>query len=68
MTAAERLYRVRCSLMLTQREFAARFGIPYGVVKDVEQGRFKPVKAMQVLIAAIDRSPDLVARAAATLR
>lgn len=67
MTDAERLWKVRCRLRLTQRQFADRFAIPYGVVTDVEQGRFQPVQSLRVLLAAIDMAPDLVARAAAGL-
>ena len=67
MTDAQRIWEIRRRLRLTQREFAARFAIPYGVVKDVEQGRFKPVQSLRVLLAAIDTAPDLVARAAAGL-
>jgi putative transcriptional regulator len=68
MTDAQRIWEIRRRLRLTQREFAGRFAIPYGVVTDVEQGRFQPVQSLRVLLAAIDMAPDVVARAAAGLK
>jgi putative transcriptional regulator len=67
MTAAKRLYRLRCRLRLTQRAFAERFALPYGVIKDVEQGRFQPVQSFVVLLAAIEAAPEIVAKAALNL-
>ena len=64
--AGTRLWEVRCRLRLTQRQFADRFAIPYGVVTDVEQGRVQPVRSLRVLLAAIDIDPNLVARAASS--
>lgn len=61
----QRLWRLRSRMRLTQRQFAERFAIPYGVVKDVEQGRSEPVQSLRVLLAAIDADADLIARAAA---
>ena len=48
---------------LTQEEFAARFHLPLGTVRDWEQGAHRPDKAAQVLLMVIARDPDAVARA-----
>lgn len=52
-------------LRLTQPQFAARFGLTFGAVKDQEQSRAAPSRAMRVLVAAIEMDPDFMARAAA---
>jgi putative transcriptional regulator len=54
---------VRQKLHLTQEEFAARFHLPLGTVRDWEQGAHRPDKAAQVLLTVIARDPDAVARA-----
>ena len=54
---------LRRKLNLTQEEFAARFGLPLGTVRDWEQGAHRPDKAAQVLLTIIARDPDAVARA-----
>jgi putative transcriptional regulator len=48
---------------LTQEQFAARFHLPLGTVRDWEQGAHRPDKAAQVLLMVIARNPDAVARA-----
>jgi putative transcriptional regulator len=48
---------------LTQQEFAARFGLPLGTVRDWEQGTHRPDRAAQVLLAVIAKDPDAVIRA-----
>lgn len=69
MTATgNRLWRLRGHLGLTQREFAARFGLTYGNVRDTEQGRVSPLPAMRVLIAAIEGDPEFMARVASADR
>jgi len=50
-------------LNLTQEEFAARFHLPLGTVRDWEQGAHRPDKAAQVLLTVIARDPEAVARA-----
>jgi putative transcriptional regulator len=47
---------LRKKLNLTQEEFAERFHLPLGTVRDWEQGA-------QVLLAVIAKDPDAVARA-----
>lgn len=66
LARARRLPSVRAlrqKLNLTQEEFAARFHLPLGTVRDWEQGAHRPDKAAQVLLTVIARDPDAVARA-----
>jgi putative transcriptional regulator len=48
---------------LTQEEFASRFGLPLGTVRDWEQGAHRPDRAAQVLLTVIANNPDAVIRA-----
>jgi putative transcriptional regulator len=54
---------LRQELKLTQEQFAARFHLPLGTVRDWEQGAHRPDKAAQVLLTVIARDPDAVERA-----
>jgi putative transcriptional regulator len=54
---------LRKKLNMTQAEFAARFHLPLGTVRDWEQGAHRPDKAAQVLLTVIANDPDAVARA-----
>lgn len=54
---------LRKKLNLTQEEFAARFHLPLGTVRDWEQGAHRPDQAARVLLTAIEKDPDGVARA-----
>src|SRR6266700_6446110 len=54
---------LRKKLNLTQEEFAARFHLPLGTVRNWEQGAHVPDKAAQVLLTVIAKDPDGVARA-----
>jgi putative transcriptional regulator len=54
---------LRQKLNLTQEQFAARFHLPLGTVRDWEQGAHRPDKAAQVLLTIIAKDPDGVARA-----
>jgi len=66
LARARRLPSVRAlreKLNLTQEQFAARFHLPLGTVRDWEQGAHRPDKAAQVLLTVIARDPDAVARA-----
>ena len=54
---------LRTKLKLTQEEFAARFHLPLGTVRDWEQGAHRPDKAAQVMLMIIARDPDAVTRA-----
>ena len=66
LARARRLPTVRAlrrKLKLTQEEFAARFHLPLGTVRDWEQGAHRPDNAAQVLLTVIAKDPDAVARA-----
>jgi putative transcriptional regulator len=54
---------LRKQLNMTQEEFAARFHLPLGTIRDWEQGAHRPDKAAQVLLTVIAKDPDAVARA-----
>ncbi len=62
---ARDLFRLRFRrLRIDQPTFAERYGLTFGAVKDQEQGRCRPGKAMRVLVAAIEIDPKLMERAA----
>jgi putative transcriptional regulator len=54
---------LRKKLNLTQEQFATRFHLPLGTVRDWEQGAHRPDKAAQVLLTVIAKDPGAVARA-----
>jgi putative transcriptional regulator len=54
---------IRCALGLTQGEFAARYHIPLGTLRDWEQGRATPDRPTQAYLTVIARSPEGVQRA-----
>lgn len=53
--------RLRDRLGLTQEEFAARYRIPVGTLRDWEQGRKRPDAPARAYLAVIDRDPHAVA-------
>jgi putative transcriptional regulator len=55
--------KIRRSLGLTQEEFAARFGLPLGTIRDWEQRRRQPDGAARVLLQVIKNEPKAAARA-----
>ena len=55
--------RLRQRLGLTQREFAHRFQIPIGSLRDWEQERVAPDRTAQAYLAVIAASPELVEQA-----
>jgi putative transcriptional regulator len=55
--------RIRRKLKLSQSEFAARFGIAPGTLRDWEQKRKRPEGPARVLLIVIEREPDAVDRA-----
>lgn len=59
---------IRRVLDLTQEEFAARYHIPLGALRDWEQHRSEPDQAAQAYLKVIAREPDMVARALAESR
>ena len=56
---------VRARLGLTQEEFAKRFHLPLGTIRDWEQGKHAPDSAARVLLRLIDRDPAGIAKALA---
>ena len=53
---------IRRALELTQEEFAARYHIPLGTLRDWEQGRAEPDQPTQAYLTLIARDPDHVDR------
>ncbi len=53
---------IRRALELTQEEFAARYHIPLGTLRDWEQGRTEPDQPAQSYLTVIARDPDHVGR------
>jgi putative transcriptional regulator len=53
---------IRRALDLTQEEFAARFRIPLGTLRDWEQGRAEPDQPTRAYLTLIARDPDRVNR------
>ena len=49
---------LRKKLNMTQEEFAARFHLPLGTIRDWEQGAHRPDKAAQVLLRVIANDPN----------
>jgi putative transcriptional regulator len=54
---------LRRALGLTQEEFAARYQIPLGTLRDWEQGRAEPDQPARAYLKAIAGDPDAVSRA-----
>jgi putative transcriptional regulator len=54
---------LRFKLGLTQEEFARRFHLPLGTVRDWERGARRPDAAATVLLRVIDRNPQAVLQA-----
>ena len=54
---------IRRALSLTQEEFAARYRIPVGTLRDWEQGRSEPDEAASAYLMVIAREPEMVRKA-----
>jgi putative transcriptional regulator len=54
---------IRRKMRLSQNEFASRFGISPGTLRDWEQGRKKPEGPARVLLMVIAKDPKAVTRA-----
>jgi putative transcriptional regulator len=63
MRPVPRIKVLRRALGLSQEEFAARFHIPVGTLRDWEQGRFEPDAAARAYLTVIAREPEFVRRA-----
>jgi putative transcriptional regulator len=56
---------LRRALSMTQEEFAARFRIPIGTLRDWEQGRCEPDQPARAYLTVIAHDPEGVKRALA---
>ena len=54
---------IRKRLKLSRVEFAKRYGLPAGMIKDWEQNRRQPDRAAMLLLKVIDKAPETVAQA-----
>jgi putative transcriptional regulator len=54
---------IRRALKLSQEEFAARFQVPLGTLRDWEQGRKEPDAAARAYLKVIARDPEAVRKA-----
>ena len=59
---------MRRALHLTQEEFAVRFRIPLGTLRDWEQGKTEPDQAARAYLTVIARNPKAVIEALETPR
>ena len=57
--------RIRERLKLTQEQFATRFEVPLGTLRDWEQGVSYPDSAAKTLLRVIDKDPEGVINALA---
>ena len=57
-----RLKSIRLERKLTQEEFASRFHIPLGTLRDWEQGRAEPDQPTRAYLKLIARDPGHVDR------
>lgn len=53
---------IRAKLHLAQPEFAARYQLSVGTLRDWEQGRAIPDRPAQVLLRIIEAEPEMVRR------
>jgi putative transcriptional regulator len=63
MKQAPRAKIIRRALGLTQGEFAARYRIPVGTLRDWEEGRAAPDEAARAYLMVIAREPEMVRKA-----
>jgi len=63
MRKVPRVKTLRRALGLTQEEFAARYQIPLGTLRDWEQARAEPDQPARAYLRAIAGDPDGVERA-----
>jgi putative transcriptional regulator len=60
MKPVARVKTLRRALSLTQQEFAQRYHIPLGTLRDWEQGRSQPDQPARAYLAVIARDPEHV--------
>ena len=63
MQHTSRAKLIRRALGLTQEDFASRFRIPLGTLRDWEQGAAEPDQAARAYLTVIARNPKAVAKA-----
>ncbi len=63
MKSTSQVKVIRRALDLSQEEFAARFHIPIGTLRDWEQGRKDPDAAARAYLTVIGRNPFAVTEA-----
>lgn len=63
MKKAPRAKIIRRALGLSQEEFAARYRIPLGTLRDWEQGRAEPDQTARAYLEVIAAEPKAAARA-----
>jgi putative transcriptional regulator len=63
MKRTPRVKIIRRALRLSQEDFAARFRIPLGTLRDWEQGRKVPDAAARAYLVVIGRNPEAVREA-----
>jgi len=59
---------IRRALGISQEDFAARYRIPVGTLRDWEQGRVAPDQAARAYLTVIARDPEAARRALNPLR
>ena len=62
MKRIPRVKILRRALSLTQEEFAVRYQIPIGTLRDWEQGRVRPDQPARAYLKVIARDPERVRR------
>lgn len=68
MKPVPRAKTIRRALGLTQEEFAARYHIPVGTLRDWEQGRSEPDQPARAYLTVIAGDPEGVSRTLAARR
>lgn len=63
MPRVPRVVTIRRTLGLTQEQFAARYHIPLGTLRDWEQGRSVPDAPARAYLKVIAKEPERVAEA-----
>ena len=63
MRRIPRIKTLRRAFGLTQEEFAARYQIPLGTLRDWEQGRTEPDQPARLYLTVIAHDPEGVRRA-----
>lgn len=58
-----RIKTIRRALHLTQEEFAARYHIPLGTLRDWEQGRTEPDQTVKAYLKVIAANPEAIYQA-----